>query len=51
MADKYAELLERFDPIAIARYQITAKDLETIERYINILQSAFPTTAWEEAVL
>ncbi|MBI4674455.1 MAG: hypothetical protein HY741_22655 [Chloroflexi bacterium] len=50
MADKYTELLERFDPIAIARYQITAKDLESIEQYIEILQSDFAQNVWQEAV-
>lgn len=50
MADKYTELLKRFDPIAIARYQITAKDLETIDKYIQILQPRISVSAWDEAI-
>ncbi len=50
MADKYAELLKRFDPIAIAQYQITAKDLETIDRYIEILQADFSPSVWQDAI-
>lgn len=50
MDTNYAELLKRFDPIGIARYNITARDLETIERYIKILQIHLPHNSWDEAV-
>lgn len=50
MADTYDQLLKRFDPIAIARYQITAKDLETIDKYIQILQPRVSVSAWDEAI-
>ena len=50
MATNYAELLRRFDPIGIARYQITARDLETVHRYLMILQSDLPRNSWNEAL-
>ncbi len=50
MFRNYSRLLARFDPIGLDRYGITAKDLETIERYVRILQEGIPQTAWDEAV-
>lgn len=50
MAANYTDLLKRFDPIGIARYNITARDLELIERYIKILQAHLPHNSWDEAV-
>lgn len=49
MADKYTLLLERLDPIGIARYQISVNDLKKVERYVNVLQSSLAANVWDEA--
>lgn len=38
MAKRHREILAKLDPIAVYRYQITEKDIRTIERYLNIIQ-------------
>lgn len=38
MAKQHREVLAKLDPVAVARYQITEKDLQTIERYLKIIQ-------------
>lgn len=48
--DEYVALLNRFDPIGLQRYRITAADLKNIESYIRILQSGLPETVWDEAI-
>lgn len=50
MTRHFAQLLARFDPVGLDRYGITARDLETIEKYIHILQSGLPRNVWDEAL-
>lgn len=38
MAKKHREIVAKLDPVAIARYRITEKDIRTIEQYLGILQ-------------
>ncbi len=39
MAKRHREVLAKLDPVAVARYQITEKDIRTIERYLKIIQA------------
>jgi hypothetical protein len=39
LAKKHREVLTKLDPVAVARYQITEKDIHTIERYLKIIQA------------
>ena len=38
MAKRHRDVLAKLDPVAVARYQITEKDIRTIERYLRIIQ-------------
>ncbi len=50
MARDYSRWLARFDPVGLNRHGITPKDLESIEKYIRILQSDLPRNVWDEAL-
>jgi hypothetical protein len=39
LAKRHREVLAKLDPVAVARYQITEKDIWTIERYLKIIQA------------
>jgi hypothetical protein len=39
LAKRHREVLAKLDPMAVARYQITEKDIRTIERYLKIIQA------------
>ncbi len=39
LARRHREVLAKLDPVAVARYQITEKDIRTIERYLRIIQA------------
>ena len=39
MAKLHREVLAKLDPLAVARYQITEKDIRAIERYLKIIQA------------
>jgi hypothetical protein len=38
LAKRHQEILAKLDPVAVTRYQITEKDLRTIEKYLQIIQ-------------
>ncbi len=38
MARRHRNILTKLDPITVIRYQITEKDIHTIERYLKIIQ-------------
>jgi hypothetical protein len=38
LAKRHREVLDKLDPVAVARYQITEKDIQTVERYLKIIQ-------------
>jgi len=38
LAKRHREILAKLDPVAVTRYQITEKDLRTIEKYLQIIQ-------------
>lgn len=49
MVKRHRELLTKLDPVGIIRYQITEKDLDTIERYLKIIQANLPDVPlWQE---
>lgn len=51
MAKRHRELLARLDPVGLNRYQITEKDLQTIEKYLKIIQARLTTgSTWQELV-
>lgn len=51
MAKRHRELLARLDPVGLNRYQITEKDLETIEKYLKIIQAGLAAgSTWRELV-
>lgn len=51
MAKRHRELLARLDPVGLNRYQITEKDIRTIEKYLVIIQYGLKTTStWQELV-
>jgi hypothetical protein len=39
LAKQHQEVLAKLDPLAVARYQITEKDIQTIERYLQIIEN------------
>ena len=49
MARRHQEVLAKLDPVAVARYQITEKDLQTIEQYLKIIQAHLAgASLWQE---
>ena len=51
MARQHREVLAKLDPVAVARYQITEKDIRTIERYLKIIQAKLVgASLWQEIV-
>jgi len=51
LAQRHREVLAKLDQSAVARYQITEKDLQTIERYLKIIQATLETegvSLWQE---
>jgi glycine cleavage system pyridoxal-binding protein P len=51
VAKRHRELLARLDPVGLNRYQITEKELETIEKYLRIIQGRLTSAStWQELV-
>lgn len=53
MAKRHREVLAKLDPLAVARYQITEKDIRTIEQYLKIIQADLElegASLWQEIV-
>jgi hypothetical protein len=51
LAKQHREVLAKLDPVAVARYLITEKDLRTIERYVKIIQAKLVgVSLWQEIV-
>lgn len=49
MARKHREVLAKLDLLAIARYQITEKDIRTIEQYLEIIQAnLYGASTWQD---
>jgi hypothetical protein len=49
LARRHREVLAKLDPVAVARYQITEKDIRTIERYLKIIQAKLRgVSVWQE---
>lgn len=38
LAQRHRDILAKLDPIAVSRYQITEKDIQTIEEYLQVIQ-------------
>ncbi len=54
MAKRHREVLAKLDPVAVARYQITEKDIRTIEQYLRIIQASLEAegvSLWQEIVV
>ena len=51
MAKRHRDILAKLDPVAVARYQITEKDIRTIERYLKIIQAKLVgVSLWQEII-
>ena len=51
MARRHREVLAKLDQVAVARYQITEKDIHTIERYLKIIQAKLAgASLWQEII-
>lgn len=51
MAKRHYDLLVRLEPVGLNRYQITEKDLQTIEKYLSIIQRGLKGgSTWQELV-
>jgi hypothetical protein len=53
LAKRHREVLAKLDPVAVARYQITEKDIRTVERYLKIIQANLElegVSLWQEIV-
>ena len=49
MAKRHQAILAKLDPVAVARYQITEKDIRTIERYLKIIQAKLAgASLWQQ---
>ena len=49
MAKQHREVLAKLDPVAVARYQISEKDIRTIERYLQIIQAdLYGALTWQD---
>jgi hypothetical protein len=49
LAKRHREVLDKLDPVAVARYQITEKDIRTIEQYVKIIQAGLRgVSIWQE---
>jgi hypothetical protein len=49
LAKKHREVLAKLDPVAITRYQISEKDIRTIERYLKIIQAdLYGVFTWQD---
>jgi hypothetical protein len=51
LAKRHREILAKLDPVAVTRYQITEKDLRTIEKYLQIIQRHLEgVSTWQEII-
>lgn len=51
MAKRHRQILAKLDPLAVVRYQITEKDIRTIERYLKIIQAKLlGVSLWQEII-
>lgn len=52
MARRHREVLAKLDPLAVARYQITEKDIRTIEHYLKIIQADLygEASTWQDVL-
>jgi len=53
LAKRHREVLDKLDPVVVARYQITEKDIRTIERYLKIIQADWEregVSLWQEII-
>lgn len=49
MANRHRDVLAKLDPLAVARYQISEKDIRAIERYLKIIQAdLYGVLTWQE---
>ena len=51
MAKRHRNLLARLEPVGLNRYQITETDVQTVEKYLGIIQRKLTiTSTWQELV-
>ena len=49
MAKRHHKLLAQLDPVGLKRYQITEKDIQTVEKYLGIIQANLKgISAWDD---
>ncbi len=51
MAKQHQDILDKLDPVGINRYNITAADIEMVDKYLSIIQKGYPGgSTWQEIV-
>jgi hypothetical protein len=51
MAKRHRDILDKLDPIAVNRYNITEADIETVEKYLGIIQANMQSKKlWQQIV-
>ncbi len=51
MAKRHRDLLVRLEPVGLNRYRITEADIQTVEKYLSIIQKSVKGgSTWREAV-
>jgi hypothetical protein len=49
LAKRHRDLLTRLEPVGLNRYQITEKDVQVVEKYLNIIQQGLTGgSTWQE---
>ncbi len=50
MAKRHRDLLARLEPVGLNRYRITEKDVQTVEKYLRLIQAGLGASVWQELV-
>lgn len=50
MAKQHRDLLAQLEPVGLNRYQITESDVQTVEKYLGIIQRGLGASTWQELV-
>lgn len=50
MAKRHRDLLAQLEPVGLNRYQITESDVQTVEKYLGIIQRGLGASTWQELV-
>jgi len=50
VAKRHRDLLAQLEPVGLNRYQITESDVQTVEKYLSIIQRGLGESTWQELV-